>query len=385
MTTSSAIESSIKVCVQHPAFPAYRQPIFEALSDHPSMDVEVHHGDVDGIDNVTCQSVSSTFKSTRRLPFGLFWDKLQISAPAKDFDVLVFSCNVRYLSLIPALLRARWNRKGVVLWGHFKSKNEKAIKRLFRNTVARFGSAIICYDYQAKQQLVDEGFAESSIFVAPNSVDIAHFRSLRERFENDNELSELRSNFGLTKGKTAIFTSRLVARKKIGFILEVIGQCVQRDPSISLIVLGDGPEREALESKCKELGIENAVHFLGATFDPEVVALNFAAADVMLYPTNLGLSLMTAAAMGVPTITESDLTKHGPEASWLVDRETAILVPEMTVGAFSEALSRLLDDPALQGRIAENCNAELEARFGVSRMVEGFSGAVQRAYDRSQS
>ncbi|MEL6106338.1 MAG: hypothetical protein AAFU85_09890, partial [Planctomycetota bacterium] len=95
--------------------------------------------------------------------------------------------------------------------------------------------------------------------------------------------------------------------------------------------------------------------------------------------TNLGLSLMVAAATETPVIAEADLTKHGPEASWLIDRENVLLVDEMSERRFADAAISLLRDTCLSSSIARNAKDKVLERYGMQNMLAGFFGAVQYA------
>jgi glycosyltransferase involved in cell wall biosynthesis len=70
-----------------------------------------------------------------------------------------------------------------------------------------------------------------------------------------------------------IFVGRLVSDKGMDVLLEALGLLAERGLDVQLTVVGDGPERPALEAQARSLGIETRVRFLGARHGEEIVRL----------------------------------------------------------------------------------------------------------------
>lgn len=92
--------------------------------------------------------------------------------------------------------------------------------------------------------------------------------------------------------------------KRIPDVIDVFYQVQLKIPS-KLIMVGDGPEKEAAEHKCKLLGIKNKVLFLGNTSEIDRL---LCLTDLFLLPSeseSFGLSALEAMAMGVPVISSN--------------------------------------------------------------------------------
>lgn len=377
---TNATDRPLRVCLQQPALPAYRLRFFEAISDHERINLAVLHGDVESVENATSDHLNSTFHPTRRLPLGFLWNAHHFSAvDRKRFDVTVYSANIHYLSYLLGLLVGRLRGMPIVAWGHFRSKKENQFRRLLRFFFTRFADSILCYDERGKQELIQQGVADSRIFVSPNSVDVEALLNWTKIAQESGDVDKLREDLSLCDHQTVIFASRLVPHKKIDLVLDVFSLILNERPDASLILLGDGPDRKRLEEHAGAKGITERTHFVGETYDDKTVATYFAASDVMLYPTNLGLSLMVAAATNTPVVTEANIDKHGPEASWLVHNQNAVLVPEVSRPRFAEATLRVLDDRSLATEIATAARTQVIERYGISRMLEGFIDAIEFA------
>ncbi len=105
-------------------------------------------------------------------------------------------------------------------------------------------------------------------------------------------------------GGGAVVVSRLIAQKRVHLAIEAVAHLRARGMMTPLTIVGDGPERSALEHLAATRDIGNAVRFAGAV-RPEDVPNYLAAADVMLFPAEReGFGLVAAEAFlaGVPVI-----------------------------------------------------------------------------------
>jgi glycosyltransferase involved in cell wall biosynthesis len=170
---------------------------------------------------------------------------------------------------------------------------------------------------------------------------------------------------------------RPVARARLGlaatdFVVAAVGRCVAvkgfdllvaalprlaaSAPSARLLVVGDGPERQALARLARELRVRDRVSITGATAD---VAAHLAAADVLAAPSRnegMGRVLVEAMALGLPVVG----TAVGGIPWVVADGETGRLVPAGDVPALADALADLAQDPALRRKLGEAAVARAE-------------------------
>ena len=165
-------------------------------------------------------------------------------------------------------------------------------------------------------------------------------------------------------GPTLGTAGRLTAQKALGDALAAVA----RLDGVSLVVLGDGPERAALERRSAELGLAGRVRFLGAGTRDDVVRL-FRAADAALLTSaweNLPHTLLEALAVGTPVIA----TAVGGIPEVVRDGENGLLVEPGDPEALAAAIRRFVDDPELAERLRSNTVSS----------VEGY--AAERIYGR---
>jgi len=155
-----------------------------------------------------------------------------------------------------------------------------------------------------------------------------------------------------------------------GFALGVAGRLTEqkaledtlaalaRVPRVALLVLGDGPERAALERRAAQLDLSDRVRFLGAGTRDDVMVL-FRAVDAALLTSaweNLPHTLLEALAAGTPVIA----TAVGGIPEVVRDGENGLLVPPRDVAAAASAIDRLVRDDVLRASLAASAAPSVE-------------------------
>lgn len=158
---------------------------------------------------------------------------------------------------------------------------------------------------------------------------------------------------------TLISVSRLVPRKGIDFVIKGLPALLERWPGLQYTVIGEGPDRERLQSLTKEIGVVGAVKFLGRV-SAEELRQQYREAHIFVMPSReiiesgsvegFGIVYLEAAASGLPVVAGHsggavEAVRHG---------ETGFLVPPDDVGALLKTLHRLLADGELRRRLGEN-------------------------------
>lgn len=161
-------------------------------------------------------------------------------------------------------------------------------------------------------------------------------------------------------GPVLLTVARLVRRKGVADVLDAVARLVPRYPALRYHVVGNGPERTALEAQAARLGLGAHVRFEGTLRDDALAAL-YARADVFALPPRtlapdvegFGLVYLEAGTAGLPVVA----TRSGGIPDAVVDGETGLFVPEGDPVALAEALARLFDDAALRTRLGDGGQA----------------------------
>jgi glycosyltransferase involved in cell wall biosynthesis len=144
----------------------------------------------------------------------------------------------------------------------------------------------------------------------------------------------------------------------------------------TLVIVGDGPQREALNARVAELGLKDRVIFAGNQRDvvPWMQAL-----DMFALPSyaNEGVpqALVQAMLVGLPCVT----TPVGSIGELARAGETALLVAPQDVPALRAALERLAKDEGLRKRLGAAAREHCAKTMSVERMLDRMEAIYQRA------
>jgi glycosyltransferase involved in cell wall biosynthesis len=211
--------------------------------------------------------------------------------------------------------------------------------------------------------------------VVPDPVDL-------DRFHPEIPRDRIRQELGIGGAELLIgMIGHLTPWKGHEVFLEIARAVADRVPGSCFVVVGGSiyethghaGYRETLRQKTAAVGLSDRVTFLGARDDiPELLA----GLDVLVHaptaPEPFGRVLAEAMAVGRPVVA----ARCGGIPEVVEDGVTGLLVPSADVGAFTAAVVRLLEDPALCRRLGGAGRCRAEARFG----IEAHAAGVLEAY-----
>jgi glycosyltransferase involved in cell wall biosynthesis len=194
------------------------------------------------------------------------------------------------------------------------------------------------------------------------SVDEAKSESKRHR-------AQVRESLGVPEDALlALSVGRMHSSKGHQYTLEALPRIVEQFPNLHWALLGEGPDREALMARAKELGVDQHVHLVGFVQDPLPF---YAAADIyMRTPVFEGenLSSFYAIAMGLPAVgfdteCETDLIGKVGHGILVTNRDSDALA-KATAGILS-----LPDHGRSMGQLGANYS---RANLDIQQSVDNF-------------
>jgi phosphatidylinositol alpha-mannosyltransferase len=174
---------------------------------------------------------------------------------------------------------------------------------------------------------------DEPITIIPNGIDLKHYKK-----------SEVERDVG--GGKTILFIGRLERRKGLKYLLRAYKVLTQEQSDVSLVIAGDGPDREKMEQMVEELELPN-VTFMGYVDDKTKLDL-LASADLFcapaIYGESFGIVLLEAMACGVVTVAGD----NSGYSSVLKDTGAVSLVNPRHTVEFARRLQLLLEDEGIR-------------------------------------
>jgi len=217
-----------------------------------------------------------------------------------------------------------------------------------------------------KRQLVERnGFDESRIDSVPTGIDAGRFRP--------GERKASRARFGLPQDKTLVgIVATLCSWKGHDDLIDAVARLPEH---VELVIVGDGPRREALEQRISKLGLRGRVRMQGQQADvlPWLRAL-----DIFALPSsaNEGVpqALVQAMLVELPCVT----TPVGGIAELAEHERTALLVAARDPLALAAALERLAGNEGLRRELGEAARKRCVEGYSYERMLDSME-AVYRA------
>jgi len=206
--------------------------------------------------------------------------------------------------------------------------------------------------------------ASVRVEVMPNFVDPEAFHPLEN---GPGELLALFPEVDFRPGRrpaVLLHASNFRPVKRVGDAVKALAEVRRVRPAVLLLV-GDGPERAAVEALATSLGVRDAVAFAG---ERRSLGDLFAHADLFLLPSDqesFGLAALESLASGVPVVASDvggvpEVVTHG---------ETGWLVPARDPVAMAGAVLGLLADPARRAVMGRAARAAALTRFQPGPLV----------------
>jgi N-acetyl-alpha-D-glucosaminyl L-malate synthase BshA len=182
----------------------------------------------------------------------------------------------------------------------------------------------------------------------------------------------LRSQLGGGDRKILMHVSNFRAVKRVRDVVRIFARVHEQLPS-TLVMVGDGPDRDDAEEEARSLGLERDVHFLGRI---ERVAPLLASADLFLLPSDresFGLSALEALASGVPVIGCS----VGGLPEVVREGETGALRAPHDVDAMGRAALEILSDEERWREMSTRAARDARKRFSRDAIVAQYEALYQ--------
>lgn len=290
-------------------------------------------------------------------------------------DAVVLSSNSRNISYWFALVRAKFKRVPVAVWGHGYSKlGANTLRDWLRVLPMRLADVVIFYDARTAQAFIDAGFDERKIVVAHNGLDsksIAHTRDLS--LERLGGKAAAKSVSGLGQGPVLIYVGRLLPENKLDVLIDAMPALREKYPDVKVVIVGGGDTHKSdLQSQADALEVGESFIWAGPIYTEDELAPWMIAADAFVFPSNVGLSLVHAFNYALPAVICAPLSAHNPEAVLVEDGVNTVIASELSAPALSAALENMLDSAERCEQMGRQAYSLVQDKHNVSGMVRGF-------------
>jgi len=162
--------------------------------------------------------------------------------------------------------------------------------------------------------------------------------------------------------------------KRIRDVVRIFARVDESVPSV-LVMVGDGPDRDAAEDEARKLGVQDSVSFLGKI---DNIAPLLASADLFLLPSqseSFGLAALEALASGVPVVG----TNAGGLPEVVRDGETGVLCGVGDVEGMARGAVGILSDRARWAQMSALAESDARERFSQNAIVAKYEALYTKA------
>jgi glycosyltransferase involved in cell wall biosynthesis len=202
-----------------------------------------------------------------------------------------------------------------------------------------------------RDRLLELGLAADKILPMPRGVD-------RERFHPRFTDAAFWPRRGAAEGFRFLYVGRLSREKNVGLLLDAFERFRATGRRATLALVGEGPARTALETRCRGRFPAGSVVFTGVLSGDDLSAA-YAGAHLLVFPSvtdTFGNVVVEAYASGLPVL----VTSEGGPADVVRTHGAGRIAPP-DPGAFSAAMAGLFDDPALLRKLGAETGAAARA------------------------
>ena len=181
-------------------------------------------------------------------------------------------------------------------------------------------------------------------------------------------------------GPVLVATGRLIRQKGFDLLLRALARCKSAGRAARLVIVGEGPERAALNATAAELGLTDRLLMPGFIADS---AAWYAHGDLFVLPSRwegFGHVIVEAMACGLPVVAFD--CPYGP-VDILGDGQGGILVPPEDVDALARTIDELLDAPDTRNRLAVDA-LRVADRFSQQRITAEYVRLIDTVSNRAR-
>lgn len=201
--------------------------------------------------------------------------------------------------------------------------------------------------------------------VIHNGVDTQRFRPA----ESEEEVLWIRTRSELPQGPLAICVANLQPIKAIDVLIRAWRQVVCAHPGASLVIVGDGPQRDSIKQMIVQARLADRVRLLGRREDtPDLLR----AADLFVLPSRYECccnAVLEAMASGLPVVA----CDVGGQSELITPHRTGLLVPPDNPGRLAQAICVLLLEEAVRRRLGQAGRERALHAFNQEQWVERYA------------
>jgi glycosyltransferase involved in cell wall biosynthesis len=294
------------------------------------------------------------------------------------YDVVFVAGNPRVVSHAIAATVLRLLRRNVVLWTMAHSFGANKWTERVRLLWTRCFRHVFVYTDAEVRELRAHGFARHVLHAMNNGLDQKHIDRVTGDWD-EHRLGAWQQANNLCARTVVLTCTRLDPKNKLELMMQALPSIASALPDVVWCIVGGGSEEERLHSMAQDMGVSERVRFVGELYNEADLAPWFLSAQVLVHPGAIGLSLLHAFGYGLPVVTNSHASGHGPEFGAFEEGRSGRTFRQDDPEDLSRTVIELLQDPPALAPMRRHVRSIVRERFNVDVMVDRFVAAAMSA------
>lgn len=218
-------------------------------------------------------------------------------------------------------------------------------KHTFSRATFHIADHIICYTDIEKENIEKLGIDPKKISVIHNGVDTVLFAP--------------RTSEKTTNKKQILWVGRFVTGKGVEYLIEAFSRVLKKIPGTHLVLVGEGPEKMAIEDKIRRLHLQSSVTFIDYLDNAELPGI-YKNSHIFVLPSlmeGVPRTILEAMACGIPVV-----TTNLPHLVGIIDGAGLVVPPKDPI-LLSNAILTILEDTSLAEKMGQRGRNRIEQEY----------------------
>ena len=345
-----------------PILPHYRVPFFEDFNKIYELDLFAEH-------NIN-QKYSFGIKYSENLNFlKLFtWQKNLLRINFKEYDLVIFNVNPKYLSTIIALIICKLKSVKTIDYNHRRSSTSKSFSIIIRNLIVKIltNGRIYYTKTEFEEEINSNNFnllKPVHLGYANNSIDTKLIFNFRKEY-----IPNKRFDF--------LFVGRLTSKANIQLLIRAL---VFSKLNYKVNILGNSQSNmKFFKNLADKYKVSERIIWHEFSSNEKEISNLFNNCRCFVYPGEVGLSIIHAMAYGLPAIIHNNHIHHNPEHYAFTNKLNGLYFEENNERSLSFIMDKLYSssDKELED-YSKNSLKTIRKCFSIEKMVINFHNVIR--------
>jgi len=363
--------------------PLYRVPLYTMLAAYDDLNLKVLASLPNPAIGDPCSEQEGLEYADLGHPLRAFWGNrliwqrgLQLNSNMGAGDVLIISGNMRYLSNIPLIWKAKKRKVGIIWWSHGFSERRSRFSDAIRRLFLRFVDVILLYTDKEVEEYKRLGFPEEKLFATNNTIDDTSVREATLAW-NEKRLKEFQEREGLGGKHVLLFCGRRSNSVSLELVFSAMSRLRKTGSELLYVIIGPDDEDNFLKAKAAQLGVGDCIRWLGPIYDQDSLAPWYLSATCFVFPGSIGLSLIHSFSYGLPVIVPNRW--HYPEIAAFRDGENGLFYKEGDAEDLTKKISSIIKNLEYRQRLSTEALRVVAREYNMNNMVQRYRKAIDAA------